>query len=129
MMTLLIFQAHFFCLCNTCLFVTFGTSSNVSGPNIIQLYSSMASKSIRYSNSETKNWCLASGGRLLVIVTEPLHWNRFEREINVICWEIRRRANGVSSTSEENPGTTHARHPGGGNHRRIGSQTTITRGE
>ena len=39
MAPLLVFQAHFFCFCNTCLFVTFRTSSDVVGPNIILLYS------------------------------------------------------------------------------------------
>ena len=34
---LLIFQAHFFCFCNTCLFVTFRTSFGVVGPNIFLL--------------------------------------------------------------------------------------------
>ena len=46
----LIFPAHFFCFCNTCLFVTFRTSFGVAGPNIILIYSGMASKFIRYSN-------------------------------------------------------------------------------
>ena len=34
----------FFCFCNTCSFVTFRTSFSVAGPNIILLYSGMASK-------------------------------------------------------------------------------------
>ena len=52
---LLIFQAHFFCFCHTCLFVTFRTTFDVAGPNIILFYSGMASKSIRYSVNELCN--------------------------------------------------------------------------
>ena len=40
---------RFFYFCNTCLFVTFRTSFGVAGPNIILLYSNMASKSVRYN--------------------------------------------------------------------------------
>ena len=49
MAPLLIFPAHFFCFCNTCLFVTFRTSFCVADLNIILLYSGIASKSISYT--------------------------------------------------------------------------------
>ena len=42
----LIFQAQIFRFCNTCLFVTSRTSFGVAGPNIILLYSGMASNSV-----------------------------------------------------------------------------------
>ena len=45
MTSLLIFQTHFFCFCNTCLF---WTSTDV-GRNIFLLYTGIASKSIRYT--------------------------------------------------------------------------------
>ena len=45
----LIFPVHFFCFCNTCIFVKFRTSFGVAIPNIILLYIGMASKSIRYN--------------------------------------------------------------------------------
>ena len=51
----LIFPAHFFCFCNTWLFVTFRTSFGVADPNIILLYSGMGSKSIRCSTNKTRN--------------------------------------------------------------------------
>ena len=38
MALLSIFPAHFFYFCNTCLFVTFRTSSGVAGPNMYNFY-------------------------------------------------------------------------------------------
>ena len=45
----------FFCFCNTCLFVSFGTSLGVAGPNIILLYSGMVSKSIHCNRTRLFN--------------------------------------------------------------------------
>ena len=55
---LLISQAHFLWFCKTFLFVTFRTSSDVAGPDIILLYSGTASKSIRYKTRGA--WSIAS---------------------------------------------------------------------
>ena len=50
----LLISTHFFCFCHTCFFITFRTYLGVVAPNIILLYSGMASKSIRYEVIKTK---------------------------------------------------------------------------
>ena len=75
----------FFCFCNTCLFITFRTSSGVDGPNIMLLYSRMASKFIRYTSivlddSSRVFSCRSCSQAVPVILHEPLQfWDMWTR--------------------------------------------------